>query len=90
MQRQLGSIRLAPAERGEVPSHAEAPPGPHSNEQHTWHVPGPPLNPDHTVPPSQSILPTAPQHPGPVPTLGSGRDGPHRSKRSNAMCAGSI
>lgn len=72
MQREHRSIRFASAERGEVTSHTEAPPGPHSNEQHMWHVPCSPLNPDHTVPRSQSIPPNVPQHLGPVSMLSSG------------------
>lgn len=69
-QGELKSIRLALAERGEVLSHVEAPPGPRRNEPHTWHVPGPPANLDHVLP--QLIPPAASLHPGPVPTLASG------------------
>lgn len=86
MQREHRSIRLAPAERGEATSHAEAPPGPHSKEQHTWHVPRPPLNPDHTVPPSQSIPPNAPQQLGPVSMLSSEGGMAHIALKSPTLC----
>lgn len=75
MRGELGSFRLIPAERGEAPTHAGDPPGHPSNEPHTWHVPGPPENPDQALPrcpsSSQPLSPT----PGDIPTLGSREEG---------------